>query len=51
MRLEFLAKSLTGEEIAQELINILSVQYGIESKYLLAAMRDGSSVSGEHSVS
>ena len=35
VRLEFLAKSLTGEEVAQELINILSVQCEIESKYLL----------------
>ncbi len=44
VRLEFLAKSLTGEEVARELIHILSVHYGIESKYLLAAMRDGASV-------
>ena len=44
MKLEFLAKNRTGEEVARELINILSVQYGIESKYLLAAMRDGASV-------
>ena len=44
MRLEFLAKSLTGEEVAREMINILSVQYGIESKYLLGAMRDGAGV-------
>ena len=44
MRLEFLAKSLIGEEVARELINMLSVQYEIESKYLLGAMRDGASV-------
>ena len=44
VRLEFLGKSLTGEEVARELISILSVQYGIESKYLLGAMWDGTSV-------
>lgn len=35
-----LSKSLTGEEIARELISILSVTYGIHSNILLAAMRD-----------
>lgn len=36
-----LAKSLTGEELARELISVLSVTYSITSNSLLAAMRDG----------
>ena len=39
-----LAKSLTGEELARELISVLSVAYSIISNSLLAAMRDGASV-------
>ena len=39
-----LAKSLTGEELARELISVLSVAYSITSNSLLAAMRDGASV-------
>jgi len=39
-----LSKSLNGEEIAQELVQILSVSYGISSDYLIAAMRDRASV-------
>ena len=35
-----LAMSMTGEEIARELISALSVEYGITSRRLLAAMRD-----------
>ena len=41
VRLQLLAKSLSGEEIARELISILSINYGIESPRLLASMRDG----------
>ena len=44
VRVEMLAKSLTGEELARELINVLSVTYGIRPNTLLAAMRDGASV-------
>ena len=44
VRLEILTKSMTGEEVARELINILSVSFGIKSHYLLADMRDGASV-------
>ena len=33
VRLQLLAKSMTGEEIAQELVNVLSVQYGISSDF------------------
>ncbi len=46
VRLEFLAKSMTGEEVARQLISTLSVTYGIESSFILAAMRDGASVNG-----
>jgi hypothetical protein len=38
-----LSKSLTGEEIASELINVISVTYGVHSKYVLGAMRDRAS--------
>ena len=38
-----LSKSLTGEEVARELISVLSITYGIRSNHLLAAMRDRAS--------
>lgn len=38
--LQLLAKSMTGEEIARELISMLSVQYSVSSNFLLSAMRD-----------
>jgi len=44
VRLQFLVKSMNGEEIARELINILSVTLGIQSHLVLAAMRDIASV-------
>lgn len=44
VRLQMLAKSMKGEEIARELISILSVTYGIGPTFLLAAMRDRASV-------
>ena len=44
VRLQLLAKSMTGEEIACELVNVLSVQYGISSDFLLSTMRDRASV-------
>ena len=43
IRVQMLAKSLSGEEIARELINVLSVNYGVKSKYVLGAMRDRAS--------
>ena len=46
VRFQTLAKSMTGEEIARELICVLSVQYGITPNRLLAAMRDRASVNG-----
>ena len=46
VRLEFLQKSVNGEELARELISILSVALGVESSYLLAVMHDRASVNG-----
>lgn len=46
MRLEFLQKSVNGEELARELIRILSVTLGVESSHLLAVMHDRASVNG-----
>ena len=42
--IQLLSKSLTGEEIAHELVQILSVSYSISSDHLVAAMRDRASV-------
>ena len=44
VRLEMLTKSMSGDEVARELIDILSVTYGIRSHLLVALMRDGASV-------
>ena len=38
VRLEFLTKSMTGEEIARKLINVLSTVLGIQSNLVLAVM-------------
>lgn len=46
LRMQMLAKSMKGEEIAQELICVLSTTW-IATDHLLAAMRDRASV---HSV-
>jgi len=43
VRVQLLAKSLSGEEIAREIISVLSTAYGIGSNRLLACMRDGAS--------
>lgn len=43
VRLQLLAKSMCGEEIARELITILSTELSISSRKLLAAMRDRAS--------
>ena len=42
--LKLLSKSMTGEELAREIISTLSTSYGIESKRLVASMRDRASV-------
>ena len=44
VKIELLAKSLNGEEVAQELINVLSTTLGITSHYVVATMRDRASV-------
>jgi len=43
VRVQLLTKSLTGEEIARELISILSASYGVQPMQLLGAMRDQAS--------
>ena len=40
VRLQLLAKSMSGEEIAREIINSLSVQYSISSNLVVAMMHD-----------
>jgi len=42
--IRLLSKSLTGEEVAHDLIQVLSVNYSISSDHLIAAMRDRASV-------
>ena len=44
LRMQMLTKSMTGEEVARELISVLSMRYGVKSELLLAAMRDRASV-------
>ena len=39
VRVQLLTKPLSGEEIASELISIISSHYGIQSTQLLGAMR------------
>ena len=43
-KLMLLTKSLTGEEVARQLIVSLTTELGIESDVLIAAMRDRASV-------
>ena len=43
---EFLAKSVNGEEIARELVSVLSTTYSINSNRLVACMRDGAASNG-----
>ena len=42
--MQMLSKPLTGEEIAHDLIQVLSDNYSISSEHLIAAMRDRASV-------
>ena len=44
VHLQMLVKSVTGEELARELISVLSVNYGISTQLLLAAMKDRAAV-------
>ena len=43
-RLKLLAKTMTGEEIAQQIIVIISTEFGISSNMIVAAMHDRASV-------
>ena len=44
IRMQLIAKSLTGEEIARELLFVLQAQYGMATDSLVAIMRDRASV-------
>lgn len=44
VKIQLLAKSLTGEEVAQELIHVLSAYIGINSQFVAATMRVCASV-------
>ena len=44
IHLQLLAKSMTGEEIARELVSVLQVQYDVGSGSQIAAMHDRASV-------
>ena len=46
VRLRLLVKSMTGEEIARELINVISAQYGIGSNKLVCVMHDRAACNG-----
>ena len=46
VRLKALAKSLTGEQLAGELIDVLATQLQVPRAHVIAAMRDGASVNG-----
>ena len=46
VRIQLLSKSMTGEEIARELIHVLSATYTIGHDQLIAAMRDRAAVNG-----
>lgn len=46
IRVQLLVKTMTGEEIARELVNVVSVEYGVTVNRLMAAMHDRASVNG-----
>ena len=46
VRLQLLAKSLKGEELAREIIMVLTQHYNVQNNSLCASMRDGASVNG-----
>lgn len=46
VRLQLIAKSLKGDELAREIITVLAQQYNVQNSSLCAAMRDGASVNG-----
>ena len=46
IRLQLLAKSMAGEEIAREIIATISTQYGIASNLVVAMMHDRAACNG-----
>ena len=46
VRLQLIAKSLKGDELAREIITVLAQQYNVQNSSLCAAMRGGASVNG-----
>ena len=46
VRLKTLAKSLTREQLAGELIDVLATQLQVPRAHVIAALRDGASVNG-----
>ena len=46
VRLQLLAKTMCGDEIARELVSILSTELSIPGSNVLAAMRDRASSNG-----
>ena len=46
IRLQLLAKSMAGEEIAREIIATISTQYGIASNLVVAMMHDMAACNG-----
>lgn len=45
VRMQLLEKSMSGEEVARELISFLSTMFGLHSEQVLGSMRDRASVS------
>ena len=46
IRLQLLTKTMTGEEIAREIVHTVSTEYGISGDRLVATMRDRASANG-----
>ena len=44
IRMQLLSKSLAGEEVARELLSVLSTEFGVASNSLLAVMHDRAAV-------
>ena len=44
IKMQLLSKSLAGEEVARELLSVLSTEFGVSSNSLLAVMHDRASV-------
>ena len=44
VKLQLLAKHMNGEEVAREVLSVLSIELGIQSSDLLAGIRDRAAV-------